>query len=419
MNNCYFPFLILILWCLPRPLTAQISRAVDPITCYSHQFVEIANVPISADILDGSSVRASEFIFQFTENVPTNVQEVVRFAGMIWETKLITNIPIQVAIDWQADEEDNVLASAGPSTIYRDFSGAINPSVWYPAALAEAIAQTNFNEASSDIRLNINSVPPWYFGLDGKPPRGQIDMVSVILHELGHGLGFFSSAEVEGDTIGMIGYDQLSMIFDIYIVNADNVSLEDDRIFLNPSAALLAELTGNQLFFASDLAAEFFRDRFPPLYAPSPFKPGSSISHLDESTFPPGSPDALMTPFIAFGESTHDPGNITLAIMAEMGWSTELQATPVRDARAGMVVRLYPNPAGDYVMLDLPEVVNRRGMDIQIFDLAGRLRLETTAAEQANKHNGIVIDNLENGTYVVRLSAGGLRIATSTLVVHR
>ncbi|MDP2602930.1 MAG: hypothetical protein Q8S00_10100 [Deltaproteobacteria bacterium] len=35
----------------------------------------------------------------------------------------------------------------------------------------------------------------WYYGFDGNPPAGTIDFVSVLLHELGHGLGFLTPVD--------------------------------------------------------------------------------------------------------------------------------------------------------------------------------------------------------------------------------
>src|SRR5262249_59824059 len=36
----------------------------------------------------------------------------------------------------------------------------------------------------------------WYYGLDANPPSGQIDLVAVVLHELGHGLGFLTFVDL-------------------------------------------------------------------------------------------------------------------------------------------------------------------------------------------------------------------------------
>jgi hypothetical protein len=59
------------------------------------------------------------------------------------------------------------------------------------------------NEASAtgaaqlQINFNVNlgtpgclSASPWYFGIDNNPPPGAINLVVVLLHEFGHGLGF-------------------------------------------------------------------------------------------------------------------------------------------------------------------------------------------------------------------------------------
>jgi hypothetical protein len=56
----------------------------------------------------------------------------------------------------------------------------------------------------------------------------------------------------------------------------------------------------------------------PKLYTPSPFEYGSSISHLDENTYPRGTPDSVMTPNLANGEVFHSPGPIAVAMLQDM-----------------------------------------------------------------------------------------------------
>lgn len=57
------------------------------------------------------------------------------------------------------------------------------------------------------------------------------------------------------------------------------------------------------------------------MYVPFPYEPGRSYSHLDEDTYPAGSGNSLMTPFIANGEAVHDPGPIVQGMMQDMGWT--------------------------------------------------------------------------------------------------
>ena len=58
-----------------------------------------------------------------------------------------------------------------------------------------------------------------------------------------------------------------------------------------------------------------------PLYSPERWVPGGSYSHLDEDSFPAGTPDGLMTPFIARGETVAAPGTTVCAQLADVGWA--------------------------------------------------------------------------------------------------
>ena len=67
-------------------------------------------------------------------------------------------------------------------------------------ALANSRAGIDLSPGNNDIVAQFNSrigttcaFPlVWYYGLNANPPSGALDFVSVVLHELGHGLGFQS-----------------------------------------------------------------------------------------------------------------------------------------------------------------------------------------------------------------------------------
>jgi MYXO-CTERM domain-containing protein len=76
--------------------------------------------------------------------------------------------------------------------------------ILFPEALADRIAGVDLNPGVADIQAAFNGdlagcsggEQDWYYGFDGKTSDAQIDLLSVILHELGHGLGFFSSVDI-------------------------------------------------------------------------------------------------------------------------------------------------------------------------------------------------------------------------------
>jgi MYXO-CTERM domain-containing protein len=81
------------------------------------------------------------------------------------------------------------------------------PDMLFPEALAVRIAGVDLAPGMSDILATFNGdlaacsggQEDWYYGFDGLASDAQIDLVSVVLHELGHGLGFFSGVD---DTTG-------------------------------------------------------------------------------------------------------------------------------------------------------------------------------------------------------------------------
>ena len=58
----------------------------------------------------------------------------------------------------------------------------------------------------------------------------------------------------------------------------------------------------------------------PRLYAPANYQVGSSYSHLNETTYSPGTPNSLMTPGLNTAESNHNPGPALLGMFVDMGW---------------------------------------------------------------------------------------------------
>jgi hypothetical protein len=211
--------------------------------------------------------------------------------------------------------------------------------VVYPDALADALSGSDKGSGGFDIDASFNSTfSDWYLGTDGASPPGKWDLMSVVLHELGHGLGFLGSPTVddgvfeamvnpvECDGIAGHGCWQLGatfpVIFDLFTEDNLGIAIRDSGTFPNNSIALGNVLTGMDVFFDGAAATAGNGGSPAELYAPGTWEPGSSYSHLDETVFPSGNRNSLMTPLLGSAEAIHDPGPVTLGIFEDIGWET-------------------------------------------------------------------------------------------------
>ena len=83
----------------------------------------------------------------------------------------------------------NVLGSAGTTFIFRNFPGAELPNTWYHSAIADQLAGQELNPGFADINAQFSSNFVFYLGYDNNE-GALVDLLPVVLHELGHGLGF-------------------------------------------------------------------------------------------------------------------------------------------------------------------------------------------------------------------------------------
>ena len=176
----------------------------------------------------------------------------------------------------------------------------------------------------------------WYYGLDGNPGENQFDFVSVVLHEIGHGLGFSDSFRVDESTEEAeygINDDNIPTAFDAFILVLDTENewrrLIDEDEYTNPSIELAEAITGIKLFWYGTKTGEANGGHRPVLlWAPGEYG-RSSVAHLDYDAYPPGTSNELMNPFRPKGQAAHEPGPIVLAMLGDMGWTIREQTLQI------------------------------------------------------------------------------------------
>lgn len=257
-------------------------------------------------------------------------QAAFQYAVDIWAAQLVSDVPIEVEAEFSA-LSPGVLGSAGATYYLPDFTNAPIANTYYPAALANSLAGCDLAIDLSDITASFSSSATWYFGTDGLTPPGEYDFVSVVLHELGHGLGFVGTASENAGTGSFgLGGSNYPVIYDRYVENGSGTAL---TTYTNPSGALGAQLVSDDLFSNAPTAVAANGAANVKLYLPGTFDPGSSYSHWDDATYPAGNPHSLMTHAIGTAEAIHDPGDITRGLFEDMGWKLTNQAEAKMEVR--------------------------------------------------------------------------------------
>lgn len=135
-----------------------------------------------------------------------------QYAATLWGQQLTSSQVIRVLAFFDplgCTATSATLGAAAPYFNVRDFPPepgfpGMPSGTWHPGALGEKLTGFDISSLfgpndSFELFAFFNSnlgIPGcltgsgWYYGLDNNPPAGQINLVTVLLHEFGHGLGF-------------------------------------------------------------------------------------------------------------------------------------------------------------------------------------------------------------------------------------
>ena len=300
-----------------KAITPEVKKAPAPVICYFTTEDMHTVVPLRKELEErvagrlGQSNGAEIIVDYFGFN--SDQQAAFQYAADIWAGLLQSDVPIRIQVAISSSMPSGTLASAGPSSVFINFDNFQDVNTWYGTPLAEKVAGIQLNEPEDpDIIMRFNSSINFYTGLDQNPGSGQYDFVSIALHEMAHGLGFVSFADVE-DNEGSYSFGAPTP-FDRNLENSNGENVHD--LYSSNPTLFANQLTSNNLSFRS---FSFEGGTLPKIYAPIEYNGGSSISHLNESTYPVGSANSLMTPQIGASESIHDPG-LALEMLEDMGW---------------------------------------------------------------------------------------------------
>ena len=271
-----------------------------------------------------------------------------RFAANLWGAALQSGVTIRIDASFDPDScspAGATLGFAGPTTIHSNFPNAPRANVFYPQALANALAGSDLAGSDADIESSFNSNldnncigngTTWYYGLDGNPSGNQLDFLSTATHEIAHGLGFASFTNLATGifpTGSPLGGGNPG-IYEVFIkdltqnqtwaqMGATTVGNNQRAASAQNSGSVVwngpASIIGGQGTLTMGLANDPNDANTAKvlLYAPAPVEPGSSISHWDTSL----TPEAMMEPFENGYDVVQRGLGLATCLMQDIGWT--------------------------------------------------------------------------------------------------
>lgn len=327
---------------LPEPLTPHLS--VDGKTLFNglplkavvsdpNPSITLRRIPAPVGLTAQPEAATASFAITYIPNggsdlwgeacyaFPEEAKTAFNAAANIWANILNSSVPITINACWGDLGSSSILGYSGGGPLRRDFAGATRSNTWYSGSLANALSGSDLDPGDFDMHITYNRNFSWFYGTDGNTPLTQYDLMSVVLHEIAHGLHFSGMMEYSSGA-GRWGYGSgYPSIYDVFMRDGAGIQLINTSKYPNGSTALGSALVSNNIWFHGSQAMAANGNQRVKMYAPSTWSGGSSYSHLDYATFNNTS-NQLMVYAISAGESIHDPGVITRGLLQDLGWSS-------------------------------------------------------------------------------------------------
>lgn len=403
-------------------LTEDITEAQTPVNIGLEEVNQVfTSLAVISQNLKSGSVNRGNIIVTYV-NFPEEAKIAFEYAISIWEQSVYSPVPINVVAKWDK-LSDNMLGSGKPSLFYRNFKGTPQANVYYPIALVENITGKEYNSSTeADITCSFNKSMPWYFGTNGKTPGTQYDFVTAVLHEIGHGLGISGFFINENGVAKYSNSSNSPSVYDYFVFNSNQQRIADQSLFPSQSAELTKQLTSNSLVF--NYSTETNETPATSIYAPSTWTNGISIYHLKKNNFSKGSPNELMNAHAYKGEAIHNPGENTLLVLSELGWSvnssaieavvsTSIEPETISDEN----VNIYPNPFSGNLTFECGNISNQLSVDITITDMTGKtVYRETMNDIKYNPKLKVDLSSIKPGIYLASLTDSNYKTITKRII---
>jgi hypothetical protein len=365
--------------------------------------------------------QLNSFTFNINGQVPPGFEQALKIAGQRWTKHIDIKIPIKVNVF----TVNTNLVPASAITLSngrQNFANAPLENILYPTALANQLANSETNPGEYDMDIYFNLYTSYYFG-NGKPPSNQQDLITTAMHEIGHGLGFYSDAYVDASNIGSFGnippsaifplttsfpwrgQDSVASVFDTYIVKASgnhlvtcapqNSSALGDSIRLSPS------------YFSGPIYASPSHSNTPIRLSggTGAFGLGTDLLHIHQSYL-----NTVMSYGWGYGDTVRAPAHYEMGILKELGWKESTVGIYESELKDQFTV--FPNPCESTLIIS--------GQNIHFIVLYDALGNEMERKTKGAQSQDLIleVDRYRRGIYMLKVEDMNGRPATKKIVLN-
>jgi len=275
-------------------------------------------VTVSVPIAGTSQKAKMTFVFNYTTGSQywtPEAKNALQSAANKVASYIVVSKPVTLTFDVTAVNSPTsaTLASTG-SDLTSTSAGFFNTVVQN-----KILTGVDSNGTAADGYVDVNFGTPWAYG--DSVTNTQYDFTSTAMHEMLHALGFLSYVDAPGSSWNARGTNWTT--FDSFIVTNNKTKVIGTVLNRNRwNTAYNKNLTGSSggLYFNGVNAIAANGGLLVPLYTPNPWESGSSVTHLDDSTFT-GAKSQLMNAMADTGKGIRTISAIELGILKDLGYT--------------------------------------------------------------------------------------------------
>lgn len=228
-------------------------------------------------------------------------------------SNIVVTTPVTLTYDVVGASSPNSGNLASAFTYFASSS----PGFYGTIVQAKVLTGVDLNGAAADGQISWNFAYPWAFGANVR--NNQYDFTATAIHELLHTFGFLSGI-ADPSTVSS---DRNYTTYDSFITNSAGTKVIGNSYVWN--TAYTSNLTGSNggLYFSGENAVAAYGGLVP-IYTPSTWSSGSSISHLSDTN--PNADDQVMNPYAYYGVGARVLSPVEVGILEDLGYTVDPQA---------------------------------------------------------------------------------------------